>query len=84
MVQYNTEIYQKPAKNSKYAFSTMDFEEVQKQSMMGELYDRVSQYYKSLIDSKQASIHFSYVEDDNGNEMAHVGIFDNMTGEQIL
>lgn len=82
--QYLAEIYQKPAKNNKYAYSTMDFEEVQKQSMAGQLYQQVSQYYRDLIDSNKASINFGYVEDDNGNEMAHVGIYDNETGEQIL
>ena len=82
--QYLTEIYQKPAKNNKYTYSTMDFEEVQKQSMFGQLYQQVSQYYKDLIDTNKASMAFSYLEDDNGNEMAHVGIYDNETGEQIL
>lgn len=84
MTVYNTEIFQKPAKNHKYAYSSQDFEEVQKQSMMGELYGRVSQYYRDLIDSNKASLGFSYIEDDDGNEMAHVGIYDNETGEQIL
>ena len=82
--QYLTEIYQKPAKHNKYAYSTMDFEQTQKQSMLGQLYQQVSQYYRDLIDSNQARISFSYLEDDNGNEMAHVGIYDNETGEQIL
>lgn len=84
MTMYRTEIYQKPAKNNKYAYSTMNFEELQKQSMMSQLYDQVSQYYRDLIDSNKASIDFGYIKDDNGNEMAHVGIYDNETGEQIL
>ena len=83
MTMYLTEIFQKPAKNNKYAYSTMDFEEVQKHSMLGQLYQQVSQYYKDLIDSNKASMDFGYIEED-GIEYAHVGIYDNQTGEQIL
>lgn len=82
-VQYLTEIYQKPAKNSQYAYSSLDFEEVQKQSMLGQLYQQVSQYYRDLIDTNKASMAFGYIE-ENGKEYAHVGIYDNETGEQIL
>lgn len=81
--EYLTEIFQKPAKNNKYAYSTMDFEQVQKVSMLGQLYNQVSKYYTDKIDSGEYSMSFGYIELD-GIEYAHVGIYDNETGEQIL
>jgi len=83
MNEYLTEIYENPAKNSKYAYSTEDFEEVQKNRMAGKLYDQVSDYYRNLINQNKAEIVFSYVEED-GKEYAHVGIYDKIDGEQIL
>jgi len=81
---YNTEIIEKSARTSEFAYSTQDFEQIQKNRMLGRLYDQVSQYYRDLINNKKASLGFGYFEDENGVEMAHAGIFDNQTGEQIL
>lgn len=81
--EYLTEIYQKPAKNSKRAYDTQDFEQIQKDMMLAQLYAQVGSYYRNLINSGMAHMSFSYVE-ELGKEYAHVGIYDNFTGEQIL
>lgn len=49
--EYLTEIYQKPVKNNKYAYSSQDFEQVQKNLMLGQLYQRVGKFYTDKIDS---------------------------------
>lgn len=81
--EYLTEIYRKPVKNNKHAYSSQDFEQIQKNSMLGQLYQQVDKYYTDKIDSGEYSMAFGYCEID-GVEYAHAGIYDNATGEQVL
>ena len=84
-MQYLTEIIEKSARQNKYTYSTLDFEQVQVNRLKGKLYDRVSEYYRNLINTNKATIIHGYFEDEEtGLEMIHIGIYDNYTGEQIL
>lgn len=83
LTEYLTEIYEKPAKNHEHAYTNADYEEIQKNRMLGQLYDQVDEYYRNLIRTQKALMAFSYIE-LNGEEYAHVGIYDMETGEQIL
>lgn len=78
-----TEIIEKPAKNNPNCYLGQNGEQMQKDRMLGQLYSQVDKYYQNLIDTKQAVLHFGYITENNV-EYAHVGIFDNETGEQIL
>lgn len=81
-IMLNTEIIEKSAKQNNQVYSTMDFAEIQKERMMGQLYSQVSDFYKKRIDNKEYNIGFGYYNEGN-TEYAHAGIWDNY-GEQIL
>ena len=84
-MQYLTEIIEKSARQNKYAYSTQDFEQIQISRLKGELYDRVSEYYRNLVKNNEATMEHGYFEDEEtGLEMIHVGFYDTQTGEQIL
>ena len=87
--KYNTVITRERIKN----------DDVQKDSLCGQLYDRVSFYYRDLINKGNAFIDYGYIkgEDLKGFPIdideskikddtvyIYVGIYDYVTGEQIL
>lgn len=78
-----TEIIRKSARSNTNCYTSQDFAQIQKQQMLGQLYQQVSSYYRDKIDSKEFVLGFGYY-DENGVEYAHVGIYDNSTGEQVL
>lgn len=78
-----TEIIEKSARNNKNCYDFVDCEKVQKERIMGKLYNQVDEYYRSLIKNGIAEIYIGYFY-KNDIEYIHCGIFDKRTGEQIL
>lgn len=78
-----TEIIEKSARNNKHCYDFANCEQVQKERVMGQLYNKVDKYYRDLINNGKAHIFAGYF-DENGIEYIHCGIFDSETGEQIL
>ena len=89
MTQYLTEIIEKSARNNKYCYSTENFAEVQKNNLMGRLYDRIDKFYQDRIDKGEIYISYFYMDGEDiertpGVEYICVGLYDSETGEQVL
>lgn len=98
---YNTVIVRQKAKSTYENVTWLKSnEDMQKDNLYGQLYDRVSKYYRDLINSNKAYISHCYLKGEDIKEgfdvdidinkikdnetYIYVGIYSEETGEQIL